>query len=134
MILDTQYLGKLADGDDAAREKARELGESVVPTRVPTVVVWEVYTGIGNAPLEEKREKLRALYERLIASRSTIDLSPEVARRAGELKREHMNSDVAKELDGADPLIAAHGLLLDEPVVSNDSDFRDVEGLEVITY
>ncbi|PSQ05226.1 hypothetical protein BRC97_09815 [Halobacteriales archaeon QS_6_71_20] len=131
MILDTQYLGKLADGDDTAREKARELGESVVPTRVPTAVVWEVYTGIGNAPLGEK---LRALYERLIASRSTIDLSPEVARRAGELKREHMNSDVAKELDGADPLIAAHGLLLDEPVVSNDSDFRDVEGLEVITY
>jgi len=134
MILDTQYLGRLVDADEAAREKARELDENAVPTRVPTAVVWEVYTGIGNAPLEEKGEELRALYERLIASRSTIDLSPEVAQRAGELKGKHMNSDVLKELDGADSIVAAHGLLLDEPVVSNDSDFQDVDGLEVISY
>lgn len=134
MILDTQYLGALADGDKAAREKARELEESVVPTRVPTAVIWEVYSGIGNAPLAEKGDKLRALYERLLASRSTVDLSPEVARRAGELNGEHTKSDVVKELDGADSVVAAHGLLLDEPVVSNDSDFQNVEGLEVVTY
>lgn len=134
MILDTQYLGALADGDEAAREKARKLDERVVPTRVPTAVIWEVYTGIGNAPLEKQGEKLRALYERLIASRSTVDLSPEVARQAGKLNGEHMKSDVLGELDGADSVVAVHGLLLDEPVVSNDSDFQDVEGLEVETY
>ncbi|MDS0301110.1 PIN domain-containing protein [Halogeometricum sp. S1BR25-6] len=124
----------MADGDEAAREKARELDERVVPTLVPTAVFWEVYTGIGNAPLAERGEKLRALYERLIASRSTVDLSPEVARRAGKLNGEHMNSDVLGELDGADSVVAAHGLLLDEPVVSNDSDFQDVEDLDVETY
>jgi predicted nucleic acid-binding protein len=134
MILDTQYLGALADGDEGAREKAEELDESVVPTRVPTAVVWEVYTGIGNAPLREKGEKLRALYERLLASRSTVDLSPEVARRAGKLNGTHLKSDALKDLDGADSVVAAHGLLLDEPVVSNDSDFQDVGGLAVVTY
>lgn len=134
MILDTQYLGALADGDEEARKKARELDQSVVPARIPTAVVWEVYTGIGNAPLEEQGEKLRALYERLIASRSTVDLSPEVARRAGELNGHHMNSDEAKDLDGADSVVAAHGLVLDEAIVSNDSDFQDVDGLDVETY
>lgn len=134
MILDTQYLGALADGDEAAREKARELDERVVPTRIPAAVVWEVYTGIGNAPLAEQGQQLRTLYERLIASRPTVDLSPEVARRAGELNGEHLNSDVLGDLDGADSVIAAHGLLLDEAVVSNDSDFQNIEGLDVETH
>jgi tRNA(fMet)-specific endonuclease VapC len=134
MILDTQYLGALADGNSEAREKAEELEERVVPTRVPTAVIWETYTGIGNMELDEKGDQLRALYERLLTSRSTGDLTPEVARRAGELNGEHMNSDDLKALDGADPVVAAHGLLLDEPVVSNDSDFQDVEDLDVVTY
>jgi predicted nucleic acid-binding protein len=134
MILDTQYLGALADGDEPAREKARELDERVVPVRIPTAVVWEVYTGIENAPLSEQAEQLRTLYERLIASHSTVDLSPEVAQRAGRLNGGYMSSDVLRELDGADSVIAAHGLLLEEPVVSNDSDFQDIEDLEVETY
>jgi tRNA(fMet)-specific endonuclease VapC len=133
MILDTQYLGALVDGDAAAREKAAELDAKPVPTRVPTAVVWEAYTGIGNADIDAADE-LRALYERLLASRSTVDLSPEVARRAGELNGEHLRSDTLAELDGADSVVAAHGLLLDEAVVSNDADFRDVDGLDVVTY
>lgn len=134
MILDTQYLGSLVDGDEAAREKAAELDSRNVPTRVPTAVVWEAYTGIGNAVPAETAEQLRQLYGRLLASCSTADLTPEVARRAGELNGNHLRSDTVTELDGADSIVAAHGLLLDEPVVSNDSDFQDVEGLEVITY
>lgn len=134
MILDTQYLGALVDGDPAAREKAEMFEEQVVPTRVPTAVVWEAYTGIGNAVPAEQAETLRDLYERLLASRSVVDLTPEVARRAGELSGEHLNSDVLNGLDGADSVVAAHGLGLDEPVVSNDSDFQSVEGLEVVTY
>lgn len=45
-----------------------------------------------------------------------------------------MTSDRLAALDGADSVVAAHGLLLDEPVVSNDQDFQDVDGLEVVTY
>lgn len=134
MILDTQYLGALVDGDPAAREKATKLDEQVVPTRVPTAVIWEAYTGIGNAELDEAGDQLRALYERLLTSRSSVHLSPAVARRAGELNGEHMQSDELPALDGADSVVAAHGLLLDEPVVSNDADFQDVEGLDVVTY
>lgn len=134
MILDTQYLGALADGDDTARVKAAELERQRVATRVPTAVVWEAYTGIGNAGSEETAQQLRGLYDKLVASRSTTDLTPEVSRRAGELNGRHLQSDPQTVLDGADSIVAAHGLILDEPVVSNDSDFLDVDGLEVVTY
>jgi predicted nucleic acid-binding protein len=133
MILDTQYLGALADGQGAARAMARDLTARQVPTRVPTAVIWEVYTGIGNAANGDLAGRLRAGYEQLVASRGTVDLTPAVARRAGELNGKHMTSDRLAELDGADSIVAAHGLLLDEPVVSDDRDFQDVNGLEVVT-
>lgn len=37
-------------------------------------------------------------------------------------------------LTHARSLVAVHGLLREEPVVSNDADFQDVEGLTVVTY
>lgn len=134
MILDTQYLGALVDRNEDARAKAAELEEKEIPIRIPTAVVWEAYTGIGNAADAETAEQLRTLYERLIASRPTLDLTPQVARRAGELNGNHIKSDLTAQLDGADSVVAAHGLLLNEPVISNDSDFQGVEGLEVVTY
>lgn len=134
MILDTQYLGALVDGDTAARTKAAELERQRVAIRVPTAVVWEAYTGIGNAGSGETAQQLRDLYDKLVTSRSTIDLTPEVSRRAGGLNGKHLQSDSLAVLDGADSIVAAHGLILDESVVSNDGDFLDVEGLEVVTY
>jgi predicted nucleic acid-binding protein len=134
MILDTQYLGALVDRNGDARAKAAELEETEFPIRIPTAVVWEAYTGIGNGADAETAEQLRMLYDRLIASRSTLDLTPQVARRAGELNGSHIKSDSATQLDGADSVVAAHGLVLDEPIISNDSDFQSVDGLAVITY
>lgn len=134
MILDTQYLGALADRREAARAKARDLTARQVPTRIPTAVIWEAYTGINNAADADLAGRLRSRYEQLVASRGTIDLTPAVARRAGELNGKHMKSDRLADLDGADSIVASHGLLLDEPVVSNDSDFQDVAGLDVVTY
>ncbi|RNJ25938.1 PIN domain-containing protein [Halosegnis longus] len=134
MIVDTQYLGALADQDAAAREKAGELSGAAVPIRVPTAVVWEAYTGLGNIAAESDATALRSLYERLLQSHSSLEMTPDIAKRAGELNGTHMNSDTRSQLDGADSVVAAHGLSLGEPVISNDSDFQDVEGLDVVTY
>ena len=134
MILDTQYLGALADQNEGARRKAAELRDSSAPLRVPTAVAWEAYTGIGNIASAEDAEALRGLYERLLTARSPLDMTPEVAKRAGALNGAHMKSDTLADLDGADSVVAAHGLLLDEPVISNDADFHDVAGLNVVTY
>jgi predicted nucleic acid-binding protein len=134
VILDTQYLSALVDGNEAVRVKAEEIDETDAPTRIPTVVLWEAYTGIGNTTSDAVGRQLRELYERLQRSRSTVELTPTVARKAGSLNGNHLQSDTLSDLDGADSVIAAHGVLREEPVVSNDADFQDVEGLTVVTY
>ncbi|WP_336023118.1 PIN domain-containing protein [Halobellus salinisoli] len=111
MILDTQYLGQLAVQDPDARELAEEIESTGSPRRIPSAVVAELFYGLGKMTDDET-----------------------VARRSGTLRGKHAASDELKNLDGADSVVAAHGLLLDEPVVSNDTDFLDVEGLEVVTY
>lgn len=72
MILDTQFLGALADGNEGAREKAAELDRKPIPTRIPTAVMWEVYTGAANAP--HSGDQLHALYQNswLADRRSTL--------------------------------------------------------------
>jgi predicted nucleic acid-binding protein len=133
VILDTQFLGGLVEQKPAARAKARELEDRGVPIRVPAGVVWEVYYGVENAA-EEKRETLRRGYERLLQVYPVVNVDHGLARRAGELRGTHTRSNSLKNLDGADSMVAATGLSYDEAVVSNDSDFQDVDGLRVETY
>jgi predicted nucleic acid-binding protein len=134
VILDSNYLGALVDNKPSALELAEEFEQRDVPTRVPTAVVWESYSGVASVGSVDVVDELRGLYERFLASRSTTDLTDNVARRAGTLNGRHMASDELPELDGVDSIVAAHGLVLDEPVVSNDRAFQDVDGLDVVLY
>lgn len=133
MILDTQYLGSLAKQDAGARELAGEIDTSGAPKRIPSTVVWELFYGLGKL-VDTPPVEIRRTYESLFQAATVSELDGNVARRAGTLRGKHEVSDRLSNLDGADSTVAAHGLLLDEPVVSNDSDFQDVEGLDVVTY
>jgi predicted nucleic acid-binding protein len=134
VILDTQFLDRLVEQDEAALRTAAELDAGGAPTRLPSTVVWELSYGIGKLADEGRAEVLRRAYERLFASRSPLEPDAGVARRAGLLRGRHAASDEPRTLDGAESFVAAHGLTLDEAVVSNDADFRDVEGLRVETF
>ena len=134
MILDSNYLGALVDGKASALDLAEDFERRAVPTRVPTAVVWESYTGVASAGRETTVDELRSLYDRLLESRSTVSLTDEVARRAGKLNGRHQLSDELPELDGVDSIVATHGLMLDESVVSNDQVFQDVDGLAVVSF
>jgi len=46
MILDTDFFISLRDGEDGAIETATELERGGQPTRVPTVVIQELYVGV----------------------------------------------------------------------------------------
>lgn len=102
---------------------------------MPSAVYWELFYGLGKLVDDEsKSQRLRTAYEKLVRSRAVLDLDESVARRAGTLRGTHEASDSRRTLDGADSVVAAHALILHEPVVSNDADFADVEGLDVVTY
>lgn len=133
MILDTEFLGNLQAGNETAREKAADMEDADVPIRIPTAVVWEIHYGIGKTT-EEEGVRLQRAYRRLFASHPVVDLTDDIARRAGVLRGVHRSSDGKRTLDGADSPVAATALSLGEPVVSNDRDFLDVAGLAVETY
>jgi tRNA(fMet)-specific endonuclease VapC len=129
MILDTEFLISLQENDDPAVRKAAELDGR--PTRIPTMVVWELFASVGAG---EDPAGNRQKYDILLNAHPLVDLDEHIARRAGVLYGTHVASDTLKELDGADSVVAATALTMDQPVVSNDSDFQDVEGLQVETY
>ena len=131
MILDTDFFISLQTEDEGALSLATDLEAAGVPTRVPTIVVEELYVGVGaGASTTENARK----YEALVANKPIVPLDGRIARRAGTLEGEHLASDSKPELGPADAVVAATGLVYEEAVVTNDGDFEDVDGLAVETY
>ncbi|UIP00279.1 PIN domain-containing protein [Halobaculum sp. CBA1158] len=131
MILDTCFLADLRDNDEVAAEKAAELEATGLPLRVPSIVVWELYFGVGagSETVTNQRE-----YERLIANKPVVSLGGQLARRAGVLMGTHRVSDTKPTLDPGDSIVAATGLKYNEPVVTTDRDFDSVDGLRIESY
>jgi len=131
MILDTEFLISLRAGESGAVDLAAELEADSVPTRIPTVVVQELYVGVGAGG--DAAENARA-YEALVANKPVVDLDENIARRAGVLEGHHLMSDAKPTLGPGDATVAATGLVFNEPVVTNDVDFEHVDGLDVERY
>ena len=131
MILDTEFLISLRAGESGAVELAAELEADGVPTRVPAVVVQELYVGVGAG--DDATENARA-YEALVANKPVVEIDANIARRAGVLEGHHLTSDTKPTLGPGDATVAATGLVFNEPVVTNDADFEHVDGLSVERY
>lgn len=131
MILDTEFFISLDEDDPDAEQLATELEASGVPLRVPTVVIHELYisVGLGSSPTLNVRTN-----EALVANKPIVDLDANIARRAGILEGTHRASDSKSTLGAVDAIIASTGLVYNEPVVTNDGDFQDVESLQVELY
>jgi len=131
MILDTEFCISLRAEEDTALELAAALEASGVPTRLPTVVIEELYVSVGAG--NDANENARA-YEALIANKPVVELDEHISRRAGVLEGEHLVSDSKPALGPGDAIVAATGLTYNEPVVTNDTDFQSVDGLGVELY
>lgn len=131
MILDTEFLISLRAKEPTALELAAELERTGVPIRLPTVVIQELYVGVGAG--DDATENVRA-YEALVANKPVVGLDENIARRAGALEGQHLTSETKPTLGPGDAIVAATGLVHNEPVVTNDSDFESVEGLTVERY
>jgi predicted nucleic acid-binding protein len=134
VIVDTNYVGALVDRNPGALSLAREIDGSPEALRLPTAVVWELFYGLGKLEETEYSTSLRRKYSAILNGLVTVEVDDFIARRAGTLRGKHSASDTLRDLDGADSIVAAHGMAWNEPVVSNDGDFQDVEGLKLVTY
>ena len=128
MILDTDFLIALGDGDATAREKAASLEAADVPLRVPAMVLQELYVGVGAGtdPAANART-----FEALVANKPVVETDENVARRAGVVEGRHLVSDEKPDLGPGDAVVAAVALQYNEPVVTSDGDFETVDGVVV---
>ncbi|MFB6308291.1 MAG: PIN domain-containing protein [Haloarculaceae archaeon] len=128
MILDTDFLIALEEGDEAALRKAATLEAGDAPLRVPTVVVQELYVSVGAG---DSSFANASKYEALLANKPVVELTDPIARKAGVVQGRHLKSDSKANLGIADAVVAATGLQYNEAVVTSDEDFTHVEGLGV---
>ncbi|WP_254864169.1 PIN domain-containing protein [Halovivax gelatinilyticus] len=131
MILDTEFLISLRAEEDAALALAADFEAAGVPTRVPTVVVEELYVGVGAGATPAENA---LVYDALVANKPVVPLDERIARRAGTVEGAHLTSDSKPNLGPADAIVAATGLVYEEAIVTNDGDFEHVDGLTVESY
>ncbi|UPM43494.1 PIN domain-containing protein [Halocatena salina] len=78
MILDTNYLIALRDNDDGAKAKPAELEATGLPLRLPSIVIWELYFGVGAGTDTIPNQRA---YEKLTANKPIAPLDGTLARR-----------------------------------------------------
>lgn len=130
MILDTSFLIDLQNSVDAAATKARAIERTSQPRRVPHVVLYQLYIGVGKgAQSEANRERI----DRVLSSLPLEPTTAAIARRAGELEGELQRGD--EGVGSVDAIVGATALEYDEPVVTADVDhFERMPGVEVEPY
>ncbi|GAA0478082.1 PIN domain-containing protein (plasmid) [Halococcus dombrowskii] len=131
MILDTNFLIALRNNDASAEAKANKIESTGLVLRLPSIVVWELYFGVGAGTDTVSNQRA---YEKLIANKPIVSFDGNLARRAGTLMGVHRASDTKPALDPGDSIVAATGLKYGEPVVTDDSDFEAIDGLHVESY
>jgi len=134
MIVDTSFILDVIEDVDEAVELERQLEVEGVPLVIPSMVVLELYIGVGKVAntLEERRR-----VEAILDSYPIVNMSASISRRAGRLLGERMADGGENEGPGigkGDAAIAATAIERDEPILTGDSHFESIPGVEVETY
>jgi predicted nucleic acid-binding protein len=129
VILDASFLIDIQNGVQAAVDTIDEIESAGRPLRVPHLVVYELYIGVGKGTQSaENRARIDAVLGSLTLEPTTLA----IVRRAGELEGSLQQHDRA--VGAVDAIVAATALSYDEPVVTADDHFSRIDGLDVVSY
>lgn len=132
MIVDTSFVLDVIDGVDAAVSKERDLEAEGVPLVVPAMTVLELYIGVGMvARTTAERRRVDAVLD----AYPVVEMTPSIARRAGRL----LGARMADNGDGpgigkGDAAIAATAIERDEAVLTADTHFETIAGVDIERY
>ena len=129
MILDSSFLIDIQNGIPAAVDTIDEIESAGRPLRVPHVVVYELYIGVGKGTQSAQN---RARIDAVLGSLTLEPTTLEIVRRAGELEGSLQQHDQA--VGAVDAIVAATARRDDEPVVTADDHFARIDGVEVVSY
>lgn len=133
MILDTTFLIALGAGDADAFEKGVEIAEAGEVQWLPVPVIQELEYGLEFAGTEDEQRQARNV-SRLYP---TVDITAEIARRAGQLlaqaDQDHGGVGAAG-IDSIDPMIAAIADILDDVVLTANVEHFERLGVAVESF
>lgn len=133
MVVDTSFILDVIDDVAAAVQKERDLEAAGVPLVIPAMTLLELYIGVGKVTnSRQERQQVKAI----LHTYPLVEMTPSISRRAGRLLGERMNEgdDDGLGIGKGEAAIAATALERDEPVLTGDSHFERIDGLEVETY
>lgn len=125
--LETSFLIDLLRGHEGATELAESLDEAGERPTVTPVAASELWVGAGLGTGSEREAAAE-----LLQSLTWLEFSREAAELAGKIQ-----ADLKREgnaIGFTDCMIAAVAMVHGESVVTRDSDFELVEGLDLVTY
>lgn len=130
MIQDTSFIIDLLRGNDDAEDLLDIIESEPRPQKVSSITILELYEGVARAGTpEQKRREIIDVLE----SKHVVDADHEVMRKAGKLSGDLINA--GQQIEREDCIIAATGLLHDEPVVTRNTDhFERIDDLDVRSY
>lgn len=130
MIQDTSFIIDLLRGNDDAEDLLDIIESEPRPQKVSSITILELYEGVARAGTpEQKRREIIDVLE----SKHVVDADHEVMRKAGKLSGDLINT--GQQIEREDCIIAATGLLHDEPVVTRNTDhFERIDDLDVRSY
>lgn len=122
IVIDTSILIDHLRGGNVWNNLSDRVEEANIELFIPTIVIFELYSGKSSkSPLmKEKIEKAISKFYR-------IDLTEEIARKAGEIYR-----DFSPNIQIPDYIIAASALDIGAEVVTlNNKHFAQIPGLSL---
>jgi tRNA(fMet)-specific endonuclease VapC len=134
MILDTSFFIRLQEQDSGALQKARIVQSADVPLRIPSAVLYELYISVGKAENQQYMVKNQRALQRLIGSKPVVEMTSDIAKRAGVLEGSRQKSDTKPSLGSVDAIVAATAQFFNEPIICEDSDFSDIPGVSVESF
>ena len=129
MILDTNFLIDLIQGDEDAMQKAEELEKQNASLKVSSATIFELYTGIerSNKP-ERQKKKVRDVVD----SKKVVPINEKISSRAGRIHGELVNR--GERIQSFDTIIAATAIQEGEKLLTNDKDYSKIDEVEVENY
>ncbi len=130
MIQDTSFIIDLLRGDENAERLLDIIEKEARPQKVSAVTVLELYEGVARSQMPESKQQ-RILD--ILDTKHVMSADRSVMRRAGKISGGLI--DDGKRIEREDCIIAATGLLNDEPIITRKANhFERIDGLEIRTY
>lgn len=129
MILDTNFLIDLIQGNEDAILKAEELEKQNQLLKVSSITIFELYTGIKRS---EKPKRQKEKVRDVIDSKKVVPNDEKISSWAGRIHGKLINQ--GERIQSFDTIIAATAIQEGEKLLTNDKDYNKIDEVEVENY